>query len=140
MKTKTLLTLLVLIFFMGSVSATNLEDMNFNIPSGFEKVDGAEGLQFVDESKDVRIRIFDSDLHKYDNGFEEYNETVLVFDESTPLGDYDMYYTFVYGEYIKIDGKEYWVEVGNDDIKDRNADNCLETLEYFNEHNNFEWA
>ena len=137
MKTKIVIGILLLIFFIGVVSASNLEDMNFNIPSGFEKVDDAVGLQYVDNSKNVRIRIFDDEMDKWDNGFEKYNETVLVSDETMKIGNQNTY-ALAYGEFIKIDGKEYWVEVSNEDIVERNEGNCLETLDYFNQHNSFD--
>lgn len=127
----------MLIFLIGIVSANNLEDMNFKVPSGFEKVEGAEGLQFVDESNHIRIRIFDADENDWDSSYKKYNGTVLIFNESTTMGD-NILYTFSYGEYIIIDGQKYWVEVSNDDIGSPNSEKCLETLGYFNENNNFE--
>lgn len=151
---KSRLILLLIVFatiiaFSSVVSATNLEDMKFNVPTGFEKIDDAAGLQFVDESKGVRIRIFDDEMDKWDDGFTQYNETVLISNETiggdsitdaqgNELSKMPKSYLLAYGEYIKINGKEYWVEVSNDDISEQNAENCLETLKYFNEHNTFE--
>ena len=139
MKTKFTIIIFTFIFLVSIVTAANVEDMDFNVPSGFEHVDDAEGLQFVDDINKIRIRIFDADDNDWDSGYEKYNETVVVMDETSTLGDYTIY-TLSYGEFIKIDGKEYWVEISSDDLENRNAEKCLDTLEYFNEHNSFEWA
>jgi len=146
----TLLAVSAIIFALSAVSATNLEDMNFNISSEFKPVEDAQGLQFTDESNDIRIRIFDDKIGEWEDGFSKYNETVYIYNETmggetNEIGDSGLttetpsVVMFNYAEYIKIDGKTYWVEIGSDSVgEEPNYEKILEDLDYFNEHNNFE--
>lgn len=125
----------MIILFIETASAS-MEEIGFNVSSEFEHTDGA-GLQFLDEDVS-RIRIFDGwDIDKYSKGFTKYNETVYIFNKSSEMGK-SVIYQFALGEYIIIDGKKYWVEVNSEDIENPNYEKCLEYLDYFNEHNNFE--
>ena len=143
-KKRILLSLAILVIVFSSccvVSAGNLGDVNFNVSSEFKQVTDAEGLQFVDDENGIRIRIFDDMATKWESGFDKHNDTVYKYREvigadSNP----QKIISFDYGEYIKIDGKQYWVEIGNDRGAGEGADydKILECLEYFNEHNSFE--
>ena len=150
MKVKVIISVLMLLLFIGISSATDIMDVGFNVSSEFKIVDDADGLQFIDEYNKVRIRIFDGDdIGKMASGFKPYNETTFIFNESNggePITDakgnvmssMPVTYIFAYGEYIKIDGKKYWVEASNEDYRNADYDKILESLDYFNEHNTFE--
>ena len=145
-----LLISLTIVTLVSIVSATDLDDMNFNVSSEFKPIDDVAGLQYEDKSNDIRIRIFDDELDKWKDGYSKYNDTVYVYNET--IGGEEIEFEeldetitstkvimFNYGEYIKIDGKTYWVEIGSDSVnKEPKYDQILECLEYFNEHNNFE--
>ncbi len=135
MKTKILISIILVIFFICTVSATDIKDMNFNVSSELQPQDDAVGLGFLDENNIV-LRILDKNLDDQNSGFTKYNKTVYSYNDSMAVGD-EQLLMFTYGEYIKIDGKKYWVDVTYYGAEP-NYDKCLEYLEYFNEHNNFE--
>ncbi len=143
MKTKILIMCgLMLIFFIGLVSASNIENVGFNVSSEFKPIDDAVGLQFKDDVNQIHIRIMDEDsksegIDKMNSGFTKYDGAISIFNESDKVGSIDTY-TFSCGEFVKLNGKKYWVEVSSDDIENPNYDKCLENLYYLNEHNHFE--
>ena len=131
---------------MGIVSSANIENVGFNVSSEFKKIDDAVGYQLKDNANDIRIRIMDDEsrsdgISNMNEGYEKISDTIYMFNESLEVGNYPYSKTthsFSYGEFIKVDGKRYWVEVSSDDIENPNYDKCWEYLEYFNEHNTFE--
>lgn len=135
MKTKLIISIFIVVFFICTVSATDIKDIDFNVSSELQPNDEAAGLGFLDENN-IGLRILDKNLENQNSGFTKYNETVYVSNDSMATGSGNLI-MFTYGEYIKIDGEKYWVDVtyygDNPDY-----DKCLEYLEYFNEHNNFE--
>lgn len=136
MKTKIIISILLLILFICAVSATDLKDMNFDVSPELGEPDDTAGLGFLDEENNIVFRILDKNLDNQDSGFTKYNDTVLVSNSSMPVGD-EKLIMFAYGEYIKIDGKTYWVDVTATG-ENPNYDKCLEYLDYFNIHNDFE--
>ena len=149
-KKRILLCLIILAIVFSSccvVSAGNLNDVKFNVSSEFKPIEDAAGLQFVDESNNIRIRIFDENKD-WQAGAEKYNDTVYwknstTIQEGTNVGDMktsdSKLYDCFYGEYVKYNGKTYWVEVSNENpTKEPNYDKVLECLNYFNEHNSVE--
>ena len=146
MKGKIIISALVLIFFIGVVSATNLEDIGFNVSSELKLRDG-QGLQFGDSHGNTFI-IAEKDLENLDSEYKKFNETTYIFNESiggnsitdangNKMDKMPVKHTFSYGEFIKINGKTYKVYImSNSDNPDYNK--CLEYLNYFNEHNYFE--
>ena len=54
MKSKIIICILVLIFFISAVSSTNLQDIGFNVSSELKQHDG-DGLQFEDGTGDSFI-------------------------------------------------------------------------------------
>lgn len=143
-----ILAIVTIVIASSSTLATDIKNIDFNISSEFKPIDDAEGLQFEDEINEIRLRIFDDEpkgsIDDMNSGFDKYNDTVYINNETMTIGD-PQYSTitnhmFSYGEYIKIDGKLYWVEVSSDNMENPNYDMCLKHLEYFNEHNNFEFV
>ena len=146
MKSKIIISILVLIFFIGAVSSSNIEDIGFNVSSELKPSDG-DGLQFEDGRGNSFI-ISEKELEHLDSEYKKYNETTYVFNESfggnsitdakgNEMDKMPVKHVFSYGEYIKINGKTYKVYImGGSDNPD--YDKCLEYLKYFNEHNKVE--
>lgn len=146
MKSKIIISILVLIFFIGVVSSSNIEDIGFNISSEL-KPNGGNGFQLEDGKGNTFI-ISEKELSNLDSEYKKYNETTYIYNESIvgeslvgsngkELAPAPSTQIFSYGEFIKVDGKTYEVLVrGNFDNPDYNK--CLEYLNYFNEHNKVE--
>ncbi len=64
----------------------------------------------------IVLRILDKNLDNQNSGFTKYNETVYVANDSMAVGN-EQLIMFTYGEYIKIDGKKYWVDVTYNDAE-----------------------
>ena len=120
----------------SAVSAMHLEKNRVNVSSELKPTDG-DDLQFEDNNG-ICLRIIDENLGNMNNGFSKHNNTIFMFNESRSKGSLEIH-SFAYGEYIKIDEKKYWIEV-SDHRNNPDYEKCLEYLEYFNKHNNFEYV
>lgn len=141
---------IVAIFAVVSVvSAKDIGDIGFNVSSELKPTDG-DGLQFED-SEGNYFRIFENDVENVNASkyYVKYNETVFMFNNSmggdaitdakgNVMDKMPVTIYFGYGEYIKIDGKTYCVDVSAGNLKNPNYDKVLEYFNYFNEHNAFE--
>ena len=146
MKSKIIICILVLIFFISAVSSTNLQDIGFNVSSELKQHDG-DGLQFEDGTGDSFI-IVEKQLERLDSEYKKYNETTYIFNESfggdsindakgNEMGKMPVKHSFSCGEYVKINGKTYKVYISS--YSDNpNYNKCLKYLNYFNEHNKLE--
>ena len=146
MKSKIIICILVLIFFISAVSSTNLQDIGFNVSSELKQHDG-DGLQFEDGTGDSFI-IVEKQLEHLDSEYKKYNETTYIFNESfggdsindakgNEMGKMPVKHSFSCGEYVKINGKTYKVYISS--YSDNpNYNRCLKYLNYFNEHNKLE--
>lgn len=135
MKTKILIILTLILFLtLCFVSAKNINEIGFNVSSELKPVKGAVGLHF--NNSDVYFSISEQNSKKMSEGFGKYNNTVYI--SNNTINGTVKTIIFAYGEYIKIGGKTYWVEVSNANLQNPNYEKCLEVLRYFNEHNTFE--
>lgn len=130
---------LIKIFLILSFVFKGIKDVDLNINSKFNRINSKN---FIFVSTDgVTLRIMEGNVGEMNIGFEKYNDTIYIFDEvidkTDECWDFTIYF-FECAEYIKINGKTYWVEFSNESIKNPNKEKCFEHLNYFNEHNTFE--
>lgn len=146
-----IISLIVVAIFasVSFISAKDIEDIGFNVSSELEPTDG-DGLQFEDADGNY-FRIFenaveDVNASKY---YVKYNETVFMFNttmggnsitdaDGNEIGKMPVTTYFGYGEYIKIDGKTYCVDISAGNMQNPDYEKVLEYFNYFNEHNSFE--
>ena len=154
---KLIIVVFVILMIIGALTGgssnnqnqTEEHSLNINVPNGFIKDDNAVGLQF-DGPNDINIRVLqDSDnpnaSSKYDKGFTKVNDTTSTWQHFTEMGN-TVRFSYAIGEYVKINGEKYWVEVGSS-IVDNNPEshfdlmhNCTEVMDYLNSHNDWEFV
>lgn len=149
---KILLITLIVVAILTSVAtvpAKDIKDIGFNVSSELKPTNG-DGLQFEDNEGNY-LRIFENAVEDVNSSkyYKKYNETVFMFNESmggdsindakgNEMSKMPISIQFGYGEYIKIDGKTYCVDISAGNMKNPNYEKVLEYFNYFNEHNSFE--
>lgn len=152
MVNKIILLLSIIILVISSccaISAKDIEDIGFNVSAELKPTDG-DGLQFEDNQGN-HFRIFENTVEDVNSSkyYVMFNETVFMFNQTmggnsindgngNEMGKMPVTTYFGYGEYIKIDGKTYCVDISAGNLKNPNYEKVLEYFNYFNEHNSFE--
>lgn len=132
--------MLTIFLALSCVSSKDIKDINFNVSSELTQQNDTTGLVFRDNVTDVTLRILDEEsrgesIDSMKRGFTKYNDTVYVFD--TRNNNLELTHMYSLGEYIKINGTMYWVEVSSDDIAPSTFF-CSKYLDDFNSNNVFE--
>ena len=149
---KILLITLIVVAILTSVAtvpAKDIKDIGFNVSSELKPTNG-DGLQFEDSAGN-HFRIFENAVEDMNSSkhYIKYNETVFMFNQSiggnsitdakgNEMDKMPVNIYFGYGEYIKIDGKTYCVDISAGNMKNPDYEKVLEYFNYFNEHNSFE--
>ena len=81
MKSKIIISILVLIFFIGAVSSSNIDDIGFNVSSELKSNDG-NGFQ-LDDGNGNKFIITEKELGNLDSDYKKYNETTYIFNKSS---------------------------------------------------------
>ena len=135
MKGKILTGLLVLFLVIGTVCATQYDDLK--APVGYEDMLGGISEQL--DNNDVYFSVGEMEFNKdiFENKTDDYRNQVV-----TPLED--NIYKFVdtklndcgVQEKVKLDGKEYLISIVDDGGVDGDIDSYLTTMKEFNKLNN----
>lgn len=138
-----------LVALLFCVVGVNAKDNEWNIPEGLKKTN-ENNVCTSYEAGDYKFKIFtrdnDDDLAKYKKGFEKeengmYKRFEIDATQSDNYNGVEAKQDILYGEYVKIGDKKYWVEAHHSGLSigdevDRDINKLKGFLTYFNEHNN----